>query len=257
MNDEIALLKELYSLSSKHSNYQLLSERLSNIINDNEIEIKSRYEKERLKYILDKIEIKDRTILDIGGNTGYFTFEMIDRGVSKVQYYEGNDIHSKFVEIASTVLNVNEKIKITRKYFNFDKDDLNEQFDIVLLLNILHHVGDDFGDKEITIEKAKDLIVEYLNNLSKVTNIAVIQFGFNWKGNKNLCLFENGLKSEMIDFMLKGTKESWEVLNIGVAESKNNKICYRDLNNNNINRFDGLGEFLNRPIFIMKSLGDC
>ena len=53
--NNIDKLKSLYTKNSKHSNYQVLSPRLASIIG-NDIKIKSRYENERLAFILKNIE---------------------------------------------------------------------------------------------------------------------------------------------------------------------------------------------------------
>jgi hypothetical protein len=38
-----------------------------------------------------------------------------------------------------------------------------------------------------------------------------------------------------------------------VAQELNGEVAYADLDDTNIQRVDSLGEFLNRPIFIMRS----
>lgn len=250
--EKIELIK-LYQNQSKHSNYQVLSNRLSQIIGGDNIEVQSRHEVERLKYILQNVCVKNKNILDIGGNSGFFSFEMIDNGAKRVHYYEGNKSHAEFVRLSSKVLCVEENIEITDKYFSFN-DILSENFDITLLLNVLHHVGDDYGDKKITIQNAKQTIVNQINNLAETTEILIFQLGFNWKGKVGLCLFENGTKKEMIDFISEGIKNNWKIIKVGIAEKDDNNIIYNDINNKNIDRNDSLGEFLNRPIFIMKSL---
>ena len=68
-------LNYYYHKKSKHSNYQILSTLLTPHLKD--INVVTRFEKERLEYILDRIELKNKNILDIGGNTGYFTFEFL------------------------------------------------------------------------------------------------------------------------------------------------------------------------------------
>lgn len=150
---EINELIKLYSLKSKHSNYQILSRRLSNIINCNEIEVKTRHEAERLEYILKNVDIKNKLVLDIGGNTGYFTFEMLDNGAKKVYYYDCNNIHSEFVRLAAQALGVENYVNIENDYFSFE--DKSNNYNIILLLNVLHHIGDDYGEKELSIEKPK------------------------------------------------------------------------------------------------------
>lgn len=77
--------------------------------------------------------------------------------------------------------------------------------------------------------------------------------GFNWKGDSKECLFENGTKAEMEQFLKEGTKDYWNILFIGIAEKQNNDIIYQEMNKDNNKRQDDLGEFLNRPIFILKS----
>jgi hypothetical protein len=81
----------------------------------------------------------------------------------------------------------------------------------------------------------------------------VLQIGFNWHGNIEQPLFLKGTKREMINFVTDGTENNWEICSIGVAQSVEGEIVYCDLNESNIERNDSLGEFLNRPIFIMKS----
>jgi hypothetical protein len=82
----------------------------------------------------------------------------------------------------------------------------------------------------------------------------VFQLGFNWKGNRNNGLFKNGTKRELIDFINQGIKGFWEIQTIGIAESVDNEYVFNDLNEINIQRNDEIGEFLNRPIIILKSL---
>lgn len=80
------------------------------------------------------------------------------------------------------------------------------------------------------------------------------QMGFNWMGNKNTCLFTNGTKAELIDYVKAGCQDAWDILAIGIAvNDPQGHIVYQDLNGENIHRNDALGEFLNRPLFIMKS----
>lgn len=252
MNGNIDKLIQLYSEKSKHSGYQVLPDRLEQILPHDHVSIKSRHERERLDYILKELEIEDKTILDVGGNTGYFTFELIDNGAKQVHYYEGNKAHSEFVDLSSKVLGTTDKVKIANRYFNFDNL-LDERYDIVLVLNILHHLGDDYGDTNLSLQEAKKTIINQMNNMANIAGTMVFQMGFNWKGNRYTCLFQNGTKGEMIEFIEKGTKNYWEIFKIGVPEKIDDKVIYKDLNDENIKRRDDLGEFLNRPIFIMKS----
>jgi len=241
-----------YSNNSKHSNYQVLPSSLKFVINDDDVETRTRFEKERLDYILKKIEVRNKSVLDIGGNTGFFTFELIDAGAKSVHYYEGNTSHADFIDLASKYLNLGKKIKITNKYFSFEGD-ANMKYDIILLLNVLHHLGDDYGDQGISIDAAKQNMLVQLNSLHSMADVIVFQLGFNWKGNPNNCLFEDGTKKEMIDFVKTGVNGYWDIIEIGIAEKKTDNIVYCELSDKNIERDDSLGEFLNRPLFILKA----
>ena len=246
-------LMELYANSSKHSSYQILPERLSRLIGADGIKARTRYERERLGYILSKIDVREKTIVDIGGNSGFFTFELIDAGAKQVWYYEGNSVHADFVKLASKALKVENSLLISNKYFSFEDELKNEKYDIILLLNVLHHIGDDYGNPTISLEKAKKEIIRQLNSLAEKTDILVFQLGFNWKGNRHTGLFENGTKQEMVEFIEQGTMQHWEIKNTGIAGKVAENIRYDDLNEHNMQRNDSLGEFLNRPLFILKS----
>ncbi len=250
--ESLEKLKELYSRESKHSNYQVLPERLAKIIGTEQIVVKTRYEVQRLKYILNNIDVKDKTFLDIGGNTGYFTFEVIDRGAKRVEYYEGNKVQAEFVRLAARVLGVEEKITVRDRYYNFESE--RKKVDAALLLNVLHHVGDDYGGSIETATRAKEQIIKQLNSLAGKTEILVFQLGFNWKGNRDIGLFENGTKREMIEFIKDGIKGYWEIYRIGIAGKRGDIVAYHNLDDENIARDGTLGEFLNRPLFIMKTL---
>lgn len=249
---QIDKLKDLYAKTSKHSNYQILTDKLAGIIGNDQIEVKSRFEQERLDFICKSINVSGKKVLDIGGNTGFFSFKLLEKGASEIHYCEGNKNHSDFVKLAAEVLQQKNQIQIDNSYFVFDGND-NRKYDIILLLNVLHHVGDDYGDNTLTIERAKETIIKQLNSLAYKTDYIVFQLGFCWKGNRNVGLFENGTKTEMIEFIRKGIENFWQIEKIGIAEIRNESIVYTELNKENIERNDALGEFLNRPIFIMKS----
>lgn len=247
-------LIDIYNQTSKHSHYQVLPNELSKILPKNKLKINSRFEKERINFIVKNINIKNKKILDIGGNTGFFAFESLRIGGKSVTFIEGNRYHYNFVKLSSKILG--KKINAINKYINFSKKDeltIKNNYDITFLLNVLHHIGDDFGQKNVKLEKAKAKIIENINYFTDKTKILILQIGFNWKGDKNMCLFKNGTKEEMINFIKKGTKNYWDILKIGIAENKNNRTIYKELNKNNIQRNNKIGEFRNRPIFILKS----
>ncbi|GGK60392.1 MULTISPECIES: class I SAM-dependent methyltransferase [Flavobacteriaceae] len=249
MNKKEKLIK-LYQQNSKHSNYQVIPAVLKGIIPEDEINVTSRFEIERMSFLKNNIDFTGKRVLDIGGNTGFFSFESIEADASHVDYIEGNSAHANFVKEASSYLDKN--IEVYNSYLDFESDLPNNSYDIVLLFNVLHHFGDDYGDKSVSVELAKAKMIDSINYFSGKTDYLVLQLGFCWKGDRNSLLFENGTKKEMIDFVSEAIKDKWKIEVVGVAEEFEEKTAYHPLTNENIIRKDALGEFRNRPIFILK-----
>lgn len=246
-------LQELYMQSSKHSQYQILAEPLRPHLDSAKLEVVSRYEAERLAYMERHVSWSGRTVMDVGGNTGYFTLESLARGATSATYFEGNQGHSSFVKEAGSVLGWSDRLQVHPSYLEFDDDLGSIQIDVCLLLNVLHHVGDDYGDASLSIEAAKKQILRSVNRMASHCSQLIFQLGFNWKGNPDLPLFESGTKAEQIDFIRSGTQDRWTIERVGIAEGERSQAVYRDLSDENIKRRDELGEFLNRPLFIMHS----
>ena len=255
MKSDIKQLQELYHTASKHSNYQVLASQLTKYFKDEPVEVTSRHEQPRLDCILSNLNLQDRRVLDIGGNTGFFTFESLNAGASKAYYCEGNRAHANFVALAAKILGYAGRVDILNRYFAFDGTDIESQVDVCLLLNVLHHVGDDYGDSELSVDNAKKEILRSLNAMAAVADTLVFQLGFCWKGDRHKALFQNGTKKEMIEFITEGVSGIWNIESIHIPEVIDGQVVYRPLSSLNILRQDGLGEFLNRPLFIMNRVG--
>lgn len=143
MEDEkkIEELKTLYLEKGRHSQYQILASDLRDILGDC-VPFKSKYEMERLDYIKENLNLKDKNILDIGGNTGYFTFEALKAGAKRADYYEGNKTHADFVTLAAEVLGLEKRINIHNEYYLAQERE--KRYDVVFFLNVMHHLGYDF-----------------------------------------------------------------------------------------------------------------
>lgn len=243
-------LYNLYQNNSKHSAYQILPNCLLSLLNPDQLSTVSRFEAERMDYIVRHVHMQKKTVLDIGGNTGYFTFEALDNGAQSVDYYEGNSIHADFVKTAVDILDLNEKVTIHNDYFLFKES--TKRYDICFCLNVLHHLGDDFGVEQ-DIENVKSRIIDCINSLSYYVDFLILQLGYNWKGDRKKCLFRQGTKEEIISFIKRSCEKYWSIQDIGIAEKNINNVVYKAKSNQNISRNDTMGEFLNRPIFIMKS----
>ncbi|SFU20320.1 hypothetical protein SAMN05192562_11260 [Kosakonia arachidis] len=238
------------SHSGKHAQYQILPAGLSQLLGGDAHMPSSRYEEERFAFISKHVKMQDKTLADIGCNMGFFTFSALNSGASHVTCFEGTVTHAKFVKDCATLLKEQDKISVQPRYFTFTDEKLN--VDVAVLLNVLHHLGDDYGNSQLNIEQAKKEIITHLNSLHGKCRTLIFQLGFNWRGDRNLSLFENGTKSELIDYIAEHTQHFWDIAHIGIAVlGEDDKITYLPVNEQNIQRSDNMGEFLNRPLFIM------
>lgn len=246
------ILAKLYREESKHSNYQELPSALRPLLNEAGFTPKTRCESARLKFIRRHMNIPGQRILDIGANTGFFTFELLAAGATNAILYEGNEVHARFASMATKFLGLENRISVVNAYFDTENPGRVAPVDITLLLNVLHHLGDDYGHAGDR-DQAKQRIATSLTSFAEITDKLVFQLGFNWKGDRHLPLFEHGTKHELISFVEDAIAGHWSIDAIGIAEKLGDRITYQPPTDSNLRRQDELGEFLNRPLFILTS----
>lgn len=245
-------LLALYQNASKHSHYQVLPARVQTLLPPQAITVHSRHERERLDYLMARLDPRGMAVADIGGNTGYFSVELLDRGAASVDYYEGNAEHAAFVAHAARALALDDRLRTHPGYLDFERPAL-PVYDLVLLLNVLHHIGDDYGDRSTRIEQVQATVRAALRAMAPHARQLVFQLGFNWQGDRQRPIFPHGSKAEVIELM-RGLADDYEILAIGIAGRDGaGRVSYRDLDEANLARDDRLGEFLNRPLFLLRS----
>ena len=235
--------------AGKHTVYQKIARSVLQQIHDPRVHSTGRYESERFAWIKQHVALENASVIDIGCNLGYFSFSSLEAGARQVTCYEGYAKHAEFVSNAAALIGAQERLAVKAEYYGFN--DNSTSYDVAFLLNVLHHVGDDYGDKNTTRENAKKLIAQQINNMASVAQTLVFQLGFNWRGDKHLPLFAQGTKDELIDFVRQATRQHWDIKAIGIAV-KNGDVCYCEPDEINRQRQDALGEFLNRPLFILE-----
>lgn len=238
----------LLDARSKHSTYQEIHPDLMQLLNFPNLPI-GRRESARWQYMVGHIDWKDRQVLDIGANTGYFSMAAAKANASLIVAVEGNAEHAEFLRLASHLMNYQSRLRVEHRYFDFEAK--GDVFNIVLCLNVLHHLGDDFGDRHLSIEQAKHSMTQQIQQLSNRGRYCWFQLGFNWKGDRHTPLFHNGHKSELIDFVHQACGNCWTIEHIAIFNPATQS--YERAKEDLMNRFDEVGEFLNRPLFLLKS----
>lgn len=253
-NEQLNQLEHLYMQASKHSAYQEVHPAItgkSKLLNEIG---HSKHERYRQNYLDNKLDYKNSTILEIGSNTGYFSISAILNEAQHIVCYEGNKYHHDFLKTALNILQIESKATLLNEYYELNNiQNSSLKFDICIFLNVLHHLGDDFAGQQNSIQNAKMEMAKYVNSIANICKKMVFQMGFNWKGNSNLPLFEHGLKTEVIQFIEETTKGYWDIEEISALSHDAKEYMPISEQNQNLNRIDSIGEFMNRPIFILKS----
>lgn len=250
----IEYLKQLYHQQSKHANYQSLSPSVLSLIGEELRSGQPKYEAERFSYMAQKISLTGKSILDIGANTGYFSLRAFEQGAGSVTAFEGNADHAKFLSLTVQSLNIPpHKVRVVQGYFNQQNISKEKQYDVIFLLNVIHHLGDDYGNPQLSKEQFFEDTAKFLQGLAYMGKILVLQIGYCWKGNRELSLFPEGTKQNQLDFLQKVTNGFWRIEHVGIAEKAEKGMAFSDMSARNMIRDDRLKEFLNRPIFILRS----
>lgn len=249
----VEALIELVNTNSKHSQYQLIHPSLAAHFPEGCYEPAGKNEQQRQAFMDNQLPLEGRSVLDVGANTGFFSFAAVENGARSVVSQEGNHKHAEFISLGAQCLGIQDKLQALPSYFNFlDAPPNMRKFDVTLCLNVLHHVSDDFGNPELSINAAKSEMINSLNRLSSHTEHCWMQMGFNWKGDRNYPLFTNGTKNELIEFIKNGVEGFWDIDCIAIYDPEIQN--YVKVSPYNLQRFDVLGEFLNRPLFLLRSL---
>lgn len=249
MHDTTSPLRALYQRDSKHSSYQQVHPMVSPLLGSKEDLPIGKLEAQRQQFFARQVDYAGARVLDIGANTGYFSFAAVHAGAAEVDCYEGNLPHAEFVRSAAAELDLSDRLRVHPRYFSFAPTGVRH--DIGLCLNVLHHLGDDFGDRTLTIEQARQRMLGGLRTMADSVTTLILQIGFNWKGDVRYPLFAGGEKAAMVDFVQQGVAGAWSVAALAVPDPASG--VYEALSPRNLARNDAIGEFRNRPVFVLRS----
>ena len=125
--------------------------------------------------IIFRHSIENKSILDIGCKYGYFCHDAVQRGASVVK---GIEISEANVEIAKKIVEFwDRNIEIIKG--DFLEYEFNQKFDVVLLLNVLHHLISPVNSlKKISKYTNELAVIEFPTILDKHTGLSIIREKF-------------------------------------------------------------------------------
>lgn len=124
--------------------------------------------------IKDEINWNNRSVMEIGTYWGYFAFE-IEKMDAK--WTVATDINKDAIKIANKIKRIKDS-KVSFIHHDIEKDEINTDVDIILLMNILHHLRKPFMVLEKVFKTGKAVVmeVELPHDLS-MRNNAIVEMG--------------------------------------------------------------------------------
>lgn len=210
---------------------------------------------ERAAFMFAHKSAAGQKVLDIGANQGYMSIEAALQGAQCVDAFESNDIDGAFLSQAARAFP--ELNSLSAHALNYEFAQTNTQWSYVLCLNVLHHVGRYFDGQIVDMAQAKTAMAEHLQRLLARGGCIWLQLGFNWQGDTLQPMFPNGTKREMTDFVTDMLGVDARIVTIGIysPDSRAYKaVAPNDRDHPLWQRMEALGEFGNRPLYLIESL---
>ena len=102
------------------------------------------------------IEWKDKTVMDIGCFWGYFAFEIKKEGAKEVM---GTDIREDALDTARKIRHM-KRVNVMFMKHDIEEDAIDKKYDVILLLNTLHHLRSPFHVLKKIFSSAKEVVLE-------------------------------------------------------------------------------------------------
>ncbi len=186
--DLITELRTLYFDGSKHASYQnvptFVEEALGFQVS---IDEGWRSDKPRYRYLLEHCPLRPgEHVVDIGANTGYFSLSLAQRFTNcQFTAYELHPQHVEFMRLVRCAFQLY-NLDIDPKPVEVEDAHQLPRYDLVLFMNVLHHLGCDFDvDVGRNNDNFRHTAVTLLSGLRQAGNRMLFQMGTNRGGDKS------------------------------------------------------------------------
>lgn len=183
-------LLALWHSTGKHGVYQQLPAFLTRDFGIRApVDERWRGDRTRLDYLRSRIDFTGLRVVDIGANTGFFSLTLAHDDAAQVTAVEPDPANNAFLQAVGQHYGL-DRMQASATPVTLDTVGALPESDLVLLLNVLHHAGDDFDRTHVPDAGAlAAYMTEYLARLARTTGRMVYQLGYNWCGNKATPVF--------------------------------------------------------------------
>lgn len=231
-----------------------------------------RLDSRRYDWFSSRVDFRNKRVVDIGANIGYFSFRLVSEFGATVTAYEPFPAHHETIQLIKSQLSIgDEQMLAINNGVTYESLADFPDADVVLLFNVLHHAGSDFDSSYVRkIDDWHGYAEKYLVQLLSKTEILIFQMGCSWGGNAGqLCDIKNApyFVRELL------LRSGWDVLHVGTVSNlffpeyrdyplKNikkdenplasgfHKVMAKTMRRTGLMRYDA--GFMLRPIFICK-----
>jgi len=201
-----------------------------------------------IKYVCDKYDIKLNNMIDLGGNSGFFSMSLIKNmyATHSIIIDMDNDIIKYGLKIRNE-MNLYDEIFFENKIINLESIRMLNIVDTIICMNVLHHAGVIFDQYIVEQISWKKYIILFLDILFSKCKIIILCLNFF----QNRMMFENNyyitpdiflkiLLENNIDFLYHGNIQYAKQYGIDKLNTFNiSKInhflkFYNSYNNDNI-----------------------
>lgn len=211
---------------SRHFFYQKIPDFISGKRNT----LKTDQDEMRLKWFLKFFKTKNLKLLDIGSNFGYMCLNLSKRKKYQCTGYESEEQVHKFASKLKKKSRLKNIFFFNRKLKFSDLNNLKE-YDIVFLLNVLHHAGHTYDKNKVkNSNNWINYTINYLKKIKKKSRYIFFQTG---NSNFGIQYFNNKNTFRIIPQIME--KSGWKIKKIGIVENFNSKILsYKTYNQSDI-----------------------
>lgn len=248
---DITLREDIYQ-----TYHPYILDRLSRTATDEVAAHSITLDKERAAFMFNHKSAVGQRVLDIGANQGFMSIEAALRGAQSVDAFESNEVDGLFLSRAAKAFAELRAVRAHTDNYAFEQAN-NSSWNYVICLNVLHHIGRYFDAHVHSLSEAKTVMSRHLQGLLAKQGCVWLQLGFNWQGNTQQPMFAQGTKREMTDFVASLVGQGARLSTIGIYNPIGRayeSVTQGDWAHPLWQRIDSLGEFGNRPLYLIESL---